>query len=275
MAACAQGCVGISTASCKPTDYTCMCNSADYISKLTGCIYEECDETESAAAKEFLEELCSGAGSPITISSKGATANSDDTSDNEALENDWKGMEDHPLELRQETELGTFFETGQTETGFPTETGITTLPTITDTFTTAFTGTGTITGTARTGSPTTGSRTIGSPTTSTSTPTPNNRGGGGLSTGAKVGIGLGVPLGAIIIAGLVGLGWFLRRRSKNKAAAVANSQPEMVGPAKLGGASQSVGAELPTKGNTHEMPAGAWMGQPQGQFAPAELGENR
>ncbi|KAF2802436.1 uncharacterized protein BDZ99DRAFT_468902 [Mytilinidion resinicola] len=177
-------------------------------------------------------------------------------------------MENHPLELRQET-AGTFFETDQPETGLPAETGFTGLPKTTDTFTTAFTGTGTITGARSTGSPTTSSPTNGSPTTSTSTPTQTNSGGG------RLGIGLGVPLGFIIIAGLVGLGWFLGRRSKKQAAAVANSQPEMVGPAELGGASQPVSSELPTKGNTHEMPTGAWMGQPQGQLAPAELGENR
>lgn len=59
----------------------------------------------------------------------------------------------------------------------------------------------------------------------TNTPLPETGGGGGLSTGAKIGLGVGIPLGVLLIAAVAFI-IFWRRRRANAAAAGPAVGPE-------------------------------------------------
>ena len=89
----------------------------------------------------------------------------------------------------------------------------------------------------------------------------------GLSMGAKIGIGLGVPVAVLIIAGLVGLGYWLGQRKKTPA---PNSQPEMIAHG-LDPNTRYHAAEMSTKANMTEMPASEWTGMGGQGVGPAEL----
>ncbi|KAF2662185.1 hypothetical protein K491DRAFT_282313 [Lophiostoma macrostomum CBS 122681] len=281
--ACAQSCIGITKTKCKSTDFACACSDEKYIRKLTTCIANSCDTGLAAQAHEYLADLCQAVGSPLedpeqeqieiranvitTITVSGAAVASlverQDVSDFSSFES----FSDQPDSF------------SDSATAFTTETGISG------------------TATASKGLPPVSTPSSASGSTSTSTGDNGNNdnggggGGGGLSTGAKVGIGLGVPLGVIILGGLVGLAFWLGRRSRNKAATGRSEQPHMAEPAELDPNARFKGHEMPTKaGNTAEMPAQVpqaygqgypntgWKdGQPQyaqpvqQQYNPAEL----
>ena len=93
----------------------------------------------------------------------------------------------------------------------------------------------------------------------------------GLSTGAKTGIGLGVPLGVLIIAGLVGLGYWLGRR---KRAPAPNPQPELIAH-ELDPNTRYHAAEMLTTVNMTEIPASEWTGMGGQGVGAAELPESR
>ncbi|KAF7590013.1 hypothetical protein BBP40_003401 [Aspergillus hancockii] len=68
-----------------------------------------------------------------------------------------------------------------------------------------------------TGTPTaitSSSTTIATATTSSTVSAPASPGSHGLSSAAKIGIGLGVPLGVLLVAAIVGLVFFCRRRRR-------------------------------------------------------------
>ena len=111
----------------------------------------------------------------------------------------------------------------------------------------------------------------GAASTRASTSGPTASPSSGLSTAAKIGIGLGVPLAVLIIAGLVGLGYWLGRRKRTPA---PNPQPEMIAH-ELDPSTRHYAAEMPTKANMTEMPALEWTGTGGQGVGPAELPESR
>jgi hypothetical protein len=104
------------------------------------------------------------------------------------------------------------------------------------------------TGDATTSSSPAGSATNGIPTHSPA----GTLSAGGLSSYAKIGIGLGVPLGVLIIGILIFLGYFIgKRRRKTPRYTDSNALPaELV---EIGGRERPV-AELPTEVNMVELP---------------------
>ena len=76
-----------------------------------------------------------------------------------------------------------------------------------------------------------------------------------------------MPLAVLIIAGLVGLGYWLGRRKKTPA---PNPQPEMIEPD-----TRNYAAEMPTRANMTEMPASEWTGMGGQGVGAAELPESR
>lgn len=244
-----QTCVGKTKARCKPTDYACACLDRTYITKLTNCIEQSCDEAETHDANWYLSSLCNAVGAPLRglISSEGSPAPT-------------------PKQIQLELRNNLPIKERQIDASFSPF-----LPTATIT----------IRSTQSTNNvPSTG-------TASSVTDRNNSRGGeeGGLSTQAKVGIGVGVPIGVILNVGAILLAfWFGRKSKKGKVIVAASSQqpnlsgqPQMMvqpggtpqvqqqsekpyssaqnGPAELSQSAQYIGHEMPTKGNTIEMPA--------------------
>ena len=76
-----------------------------------------------------------------------------------------------------------------------------------------------------------------------------------------------MPLAVLIIAGLVGLGYWLGQRKKTPA---PNSQPEMIAHGPDPNTQYHV-AEMPAKANMTEMPASEWTGISGQGVGPAEL----
>ncbi|KAF2466935.1 uncharacterized protein BDR25DRAFT_305783 [Lindgomyces ingoldianus] len=254
--ACAQQCVGVTKTTCKNTDFVCACSDGDYIPRLMKCVTASCEGGPLSEAQNFLRELCAAVGSPIEDSTE---------TTGDRLELRFPDLEDRAAG----------------PSGFP-ESGIDISVSLFDSstsFDASFTS-------SRTSIPTGTSRATNSPI-ETGPSNSNNGGGGGLSTGAKVGIGLGVPLGIIILAGLVGLGFWLGKRNRKNAAIAQQPQMAGPGPAELDSSGQVLGAEMATKSNVPEMPAAPVQGYhvPEVQqqyypgvqqpYNPAELPERR
>ena len=167
------------------------------------------------------------------------------------------------LEFREEPSFDNSLITSSDTTIFTTlETSPT--PTVTPTPNTTPTTLGT---TSEVGAASTRTSTSGP----TASPASTGSSSSGLSTGAKIGIGLGVLLAVLIIAGFVGLGYWLGQRKKTSA---PNSQPEMITHG-LDPNTRHHAAEMPTKANMTEMPASEWTGMGGQGVGPAELPESR
>ncbi|KAH7357597.1 hypothetical protein BKA66DRAFT_445460 [Pyrenochaeta sp. MPI-SDFR-AT-0127] len=251
---CAQTCVGQTRTRCKSTDYACACLDIKYIFKLTTCIERSCDAAETHDATWYLSSLCNEAGVHLHC-----LQSSDCHSSSAAEQVQLELRNNYPIEERQ------------IDASFSQR-----LPTASATI--------------RSTRP---ASTVASTSTASSVAGPNSSregggsGSGGLSTQAKVGIGLGVPIGVLSVVGAIILAFWFGRKSKQEkiAAAAANpqqpvysGQPHMMapqggmsqmqqpevkpyfsqqgGPAELSQNAQYIGHEMPTKGgNTIEMPA--------------------
>ncbi|PSN64108.1 hypothetical protein BS50DRAFT_576719 [Corynespora cassiicola Philippines] len=217
---CAKACVSKTKTHCKSTDFLCACSDEKYLPHLTKCIEKRCDGEKQTESFGYLSSLCAAVGVPIVNSTVGYR------------------MELRDLEQRQfvsdfESSTRTTRTQGGTATATPTD--ATTEP-------------------------------LGT----TPNPNPNDTGSSnnagenksGLSMGAKVGLGLGIPLGLIIIGGLIGLGFWFGRHSRSKPTPANGDQLTMTGPtgpsgpAELDQSAQYIGHEMPTMGNTVEMPGG-------------------
>ncbi|KAI9696752.1 MAG: hypothetical protein M1836_005114 [Candelina mexicana] len=95
------------------------------------------------------------------------------------------------------------------------------------------------------------------PSITSSTSTPTSTAAGGLSTGAKVGLGVGIPVGVLVIAGIAGAVWFfLRRKRSHKYQKGDAAVGAFDGKAEL---DTSVGIEVPRAsgiskhGSTHDL----------------------
>jgi hypothetical protein len=94
---------------------------------------------------------------------------------------------------------------------------------------------------------------------------------GGLTTAAKIGIGLGVPLGLIVLGAIIfGMYWYGKRQGRKKDTSPAAPAPEVSQAIPEADGRPYYGNELWTQGNVVEMPANKAIptGMPQ---RPAEL----
>ncbi|PHH58677.1 hypothetical protein CDD81_4880 [Ophiocordyceps australis] len=48
-----------------PNDYSCLCQSKNYIEAVTGCVVQKCQGTDLLDARQWAAEKCKAAGHPI------------------------------------------------------------------------------------------------------------------------------------------------------------------------------------------------------------------
>jgi hypothetical protein len=98
---------------------------------------------------------------------------------------------------------------------------------------------------------------------------------GGMGIATKIGIGLGVPLGLIVLGLIFGIYWFGKRRGRQAPIAAAQTQEPMTeGSLHEAGGRPYHGSELWTGANVAEMPGHA-KPAPLYRNNPAELHEGR
>ncbi|KAI9904771.1 hypothetical protein N3K66_001300 [Trichothecium roseum] len=88
---CAQDCVkeyvgSGKIADCGPLDIKCICGNSDFISGISCCLEDACDDSGLEDAISFAKDICSGSGvdvpdSPQCNASKTTSASSDETSE--------------------------------------------------------------------------------------------------------------------------------------------------------------------------------------------------
>ncbi|KAF2266747.1 hypothetical protein CC78DRAFT_542369 [Lojkania enalia] len=293
---CAQQCVQTTKTKCKATDFACACADKKYIPNLKKCYAKPCGEAALAEADNYLSALCAGTRLLVSPFSSFRIDNRTEFCLGTAVGvpiDSIGGTANDRMELRRAIGIPELLVDRQVHDSFGPDASFTDLePPVTrisssilssvtattSRVSTAPAGTGILTPSAsntRQSSTTISEASNTRRTSAATSGASNDGGGGGLSTGAKVGMGVGIPLGVIIVGSAIGVAFWMGKRSRkeNAAAAAVDTDPAKqphvgtLGMSELDQGAQFIGAEMETKHNVSEMPGIVPVqGQPQ-QYA--------